>query len=397
MSRIDELKRQITQLNELTRSGVLTKDASREARARLQAELGKLGVEAPTGGAETNAAEQKVKAPLGMILGIAGFVLVFAVGGYAWLGNRAGLSPETAAASAGEAGGNPHATDAKQIDAMIDRLKERLKATPDDADGWLMLARSYSAQGRQAEALPAYRKAIELKPKEAQGYADLADALGTSNGGSLDGEPEKLIAKALTLDPANVKALALSGTVYFNRGDAATAAKQWESALHAVEPGSPMAGQLQGALDEARQRAGLPPMPAVAALAKPPQAGEPVPAASAGEGASIQGRITLSDKVKSMASPDDTVFIAARDLQPGKPPLAILRKQVKDLPLDFTLDDSMAMSPEMRLSTVKEVKVTARISKSGNAMTQPGDLQALPATVAVGAKGVKLDISEAVR
>lgn len=390
MTRIDELKHQIAQLDELKRSGVLTTEAASDARARLQAELLTVVIQpSGTAAATTDPSAQETRPSGRLFLGIAVVVLLVAAGGYAWLGNQAGLSVEPGASGSSAASGSPHATDSAQIEAMINGLNERLKTKPDDAEGWAILARSYSALGRQAEASSAYRKVIELKPKEAQGYADLADALAAENGNSLEGEPEKLLTKALTLDPDNVKALALSGTAFFNRGDAATAAKQWEHALRSVEPGSGMASQLQSALNEARQLAGLPAQPA----AVEPSA----VAAVAGAGATIQGRVTLAGKVKAMASPDDTVFVFARPVQGSKAPLAVIRKQVKDLPFDFTLDDSLAMSPAMRLSTAREVQVGARISKSGNPMPQPGDLQGLTATVAVGAKGVTVEISEAVR
>ncbi|OGA99728.1 MAG: hypothetical protein A3E79_08085 [Burkholderiales bacterium RIFCSPHIGHO2_12_FULL_61_11] len=150
-----------------------------------------------------------------------------------------------------------------------------------------------------------------------------------------------------------------------------------------------MARELQGALVEARERAGQPTQPA----ATEPSTGT----AANGAGSSIQGRVTLADKVKALASPEDTVFVFARPMQGSKAPLAVLRKQVKDLPFDFMLDDSLAMSPAMSLSTAHEVQVGARISKSGNPMPQPGDLQGLTATVTVGAKDVRVEIGETVR
>lgn len=387
MSRIDELKQQLAQLDGLIASGVLTIDAARDARERLQAELLAVVVK-PSGmtqaAAETSTPPARPSARL--VLGLATFLLVFSAAGYAWLGNLAGLSASpgaTLAASPAETVGAP------QVEAMIDRLAQRLKTTPDDAEGWAILGRSYSVLGRHAEAVPAYQKVIALRPRDAQGYVDLADAMASGNGNNLDGEPEKLIATALTLDPDNIKALALSGALAFKRGDGASAAKQWERALRSVEPGSEIANQLQGALKDARQLAGLPAQPAAAA----PSTGVAV----AGEAATIRGRVTLAEKVKTLAAPEDTVFIFARPVTGSKAPLAVLRKQVKDLPLDFTLDDSLAMSPALRLSTAREVQVGARISKSGNPMPQPGDLQGLTATVAVGTQGVTLEISEAVR
>ncbi len=396
MSQIDELKSQIAQLNELIRTGVLTKKAATAKRDELEAKLLALvtGAARPSGAAGRADAQASQARPSRMLwLGVTAFVILFAAGGYAWLGNRAGLtvapgvagaaSPEAAASSAHEMG-------AAQIEGMIEKLKDRLKTTPDDVEGWTMLARSYSVLGRHAEALPMYRKVVELKPKDAQAYADLADAVATANGSNLDGEPEKLIAKALSLDAKNVKALALSGTLAFNRGDPAKAAKTWEQAMSGLEPGSDMAKQLQGALNEARQRAGLAPAPMAPANGA-------TPVAKAGTDSSMRGRVSLSAKFKGQVSPEDTVFIFARPVSGGRAPLAILRKQVKDLPFDFTLDESLAMSPAMSLATVREAQVGARISKSGNAMPQPGDLQGITAAVPVGSKGLAIEINEAVK
>ena len=181
--------------------------------------------------------------------------------------------------------------------------------------------------------------------------------------------------------------------------DAAGAAKQWEHALRKTEPGSEMASRLRGGIDEARQRAGLPALPALAAApaAAPGVAAAAQPAAAASAtGGTVQVRISLAPALAAKAAPDDTLFIFARAVQGQGPkaPLAIQRRQVKDLPLTLTLDDSMAMSPALRLSSVSQVVVGARISKSGNAMPQPGDLQGLTPTVAVGASGLQLQINE---
>lgn len=421
MSRIEELKQKIAQLDTLIRDGVLTGDAARDARAALEKELTAAVLEpAAKGKGKGKAARPepadhapppapKLSYPRGLVFGITTFVLVFSAAGYAWLGNRQGLSADPAVPTAAAAAGGSNASHdmgVSQIEGLITKLAERLKAAPDDAEGWAMLGRSYGVLGRHAEALPAYRKVVALKPNEAQGYADLADAVGTTNGRSLDGEPEQLIAKALSLDPNNPKALFLAGTIAFNRGDAAKAAKQWELALKGMDPASEMTQQLRAALDSARERAGLPPLAAAAAEAmaagQAPNAAvaagdaAQAPPAAAAAGASIQGRVSLSDKLKAKASPEDTVFIFARPVGGGRAPLAILRKQVKDLPLDFTLDDSLSMSPAMRLSGAREVQVGARVSKSGTAIPQTGDLQVISGTVAVGAKGIKLDINELV-
>lgn len=171
-------------------------------------------------------------------------LLVCAVGIHTWLGKS--LKTPT------------HATAADQIAAMVERLKGRLRSTPEDVEGWAMLGRSYLALGKHAESVQAHRKVVELSPQNAQGYADLADALGAANGRSLEGEPEQAIAKALSLDPGNVKALALAGMLAFNRGDPARAAREWELALRHAQPNDPMVNQLRRALAQARHRANLP-------------------------------------------------------------------------------------------------------------------------------------------
>lgn len=432
-SRIDELKAQINQLDQLVASGTLSADAGREARARLEAEVvalvlqgaGPLAPSAPGPAvpaipptAGTSASPSRpvpspavaAMPPAGvdeglpparpstrLIAALAGFVLVFSVAGYAVLGNRAGWSVEPGQGGGGAAAASAPIT-AEQIDAMVQRLADRLKQQPDDAEGWTMLGRSYSILGRFDEAVPAFQRLVALRPQDAQAHADLADAMGSAAGGNLQGEPARLIDKALQLDPRNLKALALAGSLAFNQGQAAEALRRWEAALALAEPGSEMAQQLQGVVEEARRRAaGGSTSPAAAgpvASASAAAPGSTPPATPAAAASAVQGRVTLAAGLRARVSPEDTLFVFARPAEGARMPLAILRKQVKDLPLDFLLDDSLAMSPAARLSGTGRVIVGARISKSGNAMPQPGDLQGLSAPVPVGSRGILLEISD---
>ena len=111
----------------------------------------------------------------------------------------------------------------------------------------------------------------------------------------------------------------------------------------------------------------------------------------------ISGTVTLSAALNAKAGPTDTVFVLARAAQGPKMPLAVMRKQVKDLPLKFTLDDSMAMSPQMKISSFDQVVVVVRVSKSGNAMPQPGDLQGMSAPIKPGTNGLKVSIDTVVQ
>lgn len=383
----DDLKRQLGQIDELAAQGVLSAEAAQQARAKLSQVLA-------DGGTAPNlpAAEPAARTPRRLALAVAAFVLVFGAAGYAWRGNFEGLAvaPGQAVAAADGAG---HQVTQEQIAAMVTRLEERLKVRPDDAEGWSMLGRTYTALNRGDDALKAYRKVVELKPQDAQALADLADGMAVLNGRSLEGEPEKLILQAVKLDPTNLKALALAGTVAFNRDDFKAAAGYWQRAVDRTEPGSDLQQQLQGALAEARQRAGLPPLAAPNAEAASGPGSAPMAAAAA----TITGRVTLSAALKAQVGPGDALFIFARPVSGARMPLAILRRQAGELPMDFQLDDSLAMSPAARLSTAQQVIVGARISKSGNALPQPGDLEGLSAPVAVGARGITVEITDTVK
>lgn len=378
--RIEELKRQIRQLDELVASGTLPADQAAVSRAKLEQEL--LSLVLQTGDATPAAAPPPPRASRRLLAGSLAFVLVLAVAGYAVYGTPSAWRGVPVAQGEDAAG---HAGAAGQIEAMVAQLEQRLKDKPDDAEGWSMLGRSYSALGRYPESVAAFKRVTTMRPQDAQAYADLADATAMAAGRKLAGEPTTLIAKALELDPKNLKALALAGTIAFDAGDYPKAATLWEAAVAAAEPGSELARNLQGGVAEARSRAGMPAASASSAA----------PAAVAN--ATLTGEVKLAAALKGRVSPEDTVFVFARAVDGPRAPLAILRKQVKDLPITFTLDDSMAMSPAMRLSTARQVVVGARVSKSGNAMAQPGDLQGFSQPVAVGASGLAIEIAEEVK
>jgi cytochrome c-type biogenesis protein CcmH len=262
-----------------------------------------------------------------------------------------------------------------------------MQEQPNDAEGWSMLARSYSVLGRHPEALAAYEKAVALRKDDPSLLADYADSLAVKNNRNLEGEPMKLVERALKLDPKHLKALSLAGSYAFARKDYLGAIKHWEKVVAIGPADNAFVQQFGPAIAEARDLAGLPP------VAKPLDSTPPTALA----GRTVSGRVTLSAALAKQAQPDDTVFVFARPAPGAGMPLAILRKQVKDLPLDFTLDDSMAMSPANALSSSSKVVVSARISKSGNAMPQPGDLSGQTAEVNVGASGLRIEIKDVVK
>lgn len=388
-----QARQQLQQLEALRASGALDDAAFTQARERIERQLGAAVV--------TPAADTPRSASKGLLLGLGVFVVAVVVAGYAGIGAPLAMDPAAVAAQAPQGGG--HSVTMEQIEGMTQKLAARLKEQPDDPEGWAMLGRSYAVLGKHDQAVPAFKQAMTQRPGDAVLIADYADALAVVNGRNLEGEPSRLIEQALQADPNNLKALSLAGTAAFYRRDYALALRHWEK-MGTIDPGSPFVQQIQGGIDEARKLmagagggpaaapapAAAPPTPVAQTAAEPKSKGTP-------PGASVSGVVSLSPALAAKADPQDTVFVFARATEGQRMPLAILRKQVKDLPLSFTLDDSTAMSPATRLSSAQQVIVGARISKSGNATPQPGDLQGFSQPVAVGASGLKIEIGEEVK
>jgi cytochrome c-type biogenesis protein CcmH len=269
---------------------------------------------------------------------------------------------------------------------MVSRLAARLKENPEDAEGWMMLGRSYAVLGRFGEAGEAYAKAAARMPGDAQLLADYADALAMAQGRTLQGEPERILLRALAIDPNNVKALLLAGTAAFNRNDGAAAVRHWERVLGLLPAESDMVQRVQASIAQARSLGGS--SGGKTQIAKPAQALG---------GGRVSGVVTLAPQLAGKVAPGDTVFIFARAAEGPRMPLAILRKRGSDLPVKFTLDDSMAMAPQMKLSAFPQVVIGARVSKSADASPQPGDLQGLSGPVKVGDGKVSVVIDTELR
>ena len=140
----------------------------------------------------------------------------------------------------------------EQINAMVERLAQKLKSKPDDVEGWTMLGRSYVQLRRYTDASAAYARAAALAPDDAQLLADYADVLAMNNGRSMQGEPEKVIRQALKADPDNIKALALAGTAAFQRKDYRKAIEAWQKLLKLVPADSPIAQQIGAGISQAQ-------------------------------------------------------------------------------------------------------------------------------------------------
>lgn len=143
-----------------------------------------------------------------------------------------------------------------QIEANVAALAERLRSNPSDAQGWTMLARSYSSIGRYGEAAGAYAKATELTPNQADLWAEYAFVTAMASGRRLEGKPVELIDRALQIDPENAKALQLAGSAAFEANDYQKAVDYWQRVLKQVPPGSEVAQEIQARIEEAKSLAG---------------------------------------------------------------------------------------------------------------------------------------------
>lgn len=262
-------------------------------------------------------------------------------------------------------------TEDEHVGKMVDRLAAHLRQNPEDGNGWKLLGRSYATLGRFPEAADAYARAAMRSPQDAQLLADFADVLAMARGQSLLGEPEKLVQRALELDPVNLKALALAGTAAFERRQFGAAAGYWQRMLPLVDAGSEDERIVRENVAQAQKLAG--------------------------GGPALRGKVTVSRKLRDKVRPDDTVFILARAEKGPPVPLAVMKVKAAELPLSFSLDDSMAMAPGMTLSAYPRVVITARISRSGQAAPRPGDLQGASQPVANDASGVSILIDAEVR
>lgn len=284
-----------------------------------------------------------------------------------------------------------HAVDRKELEAMVERLAEKLKQEPDNLEGWVMLARSYKHFGRFDEAARAYGRVVARAEPDPTLLADYADVLAMAQGQKLQGEPEKLIAKALALDPKHLKSLALAGSVEFEKKNYAAAAEYWGRMIPLVPADSEQAKAINANVAEARSLAGL-------STAKTGI----TPALRAGDGQTqgqgrVSGIVQLSPELASKVAPSDSVLVYARPASGSRMPLAVMRKEARDLPLTFTLDDTNAMTPEMTLSKHDEVVILARVSKKPGASAQPGDLEGASTPVRNTANNVSVVIDTEIR
>lgn len=389
---LEVFRQRLSELDADLASGFLDQGQYEAARRDLERELIYDLDGTQDGGRSAGAGDRGSRYPL---LALALVVLVSAgsVMAYLRLGEKdiiptieamAGAPRPHAGAGSGEG--------AAPLEVLVQGLAERMEKNPENVDGWLMLGRTYFAIRQPAQAQQAIERAYKLAPEEPAVLLAYAEILAASSGNRLEGRPAELIGRVLAKEPGNPSARWLNGMLAFQQGRFTDAIGTWEDLVSQMDPAGEEAQQMRQMIAEARTRGGLPGAEApVAPLAQttpstpvapsPPTAGAApeapaaAPPAQAAGGAAIQVAVSLDPGLAAQAAPEDALFVYARAASGPPMPLAVQRFRVSDLPVTVTLDDSMAMMPAMRLSAFPQVVVGARISKTGQAMPQSGDLE----------------------
>lgn len=272
--------------------------------------------------------------------------------------------------------------DPENIEAMIASVEARLAENPNDIQGWTILSRTYLALGRFAEARSGFLKLIELEGESANVLTSLADATALLAGGNMQGEPTSYIERALAIEPAHPQALWLAGLSAAQGANPERARLYWNKLLPLLEQTPQQQRELREIIQQTFDEE-----------LNVPAASNDSEKAEARVDISISLAPDLADKV----SADDVVFVFARAKQGPPAPLAVKRLSPADLPTRITLSDSDAMMPQLKLSLFDTVLVSARISKSGDPIASPGDLQsALVETSNSATTAIELTISELV-
>jgi cytochrome c-type biogenesis protein CcmH len=331
-----------------------------------------------------------------LAVGLSLYLPLAGLGLYGWLGQPLALDP--VALSQGEP---DHAVDPSKLTEMVAKLEQRLRDEPQQVEGWIMLARVQRARERLEESAQAYARALSLSASDDVAI-ERAEVLARARG-SFEGEPWQIILGVLKADPEHEGARLLAGSAAFSEGRYALALTHWKRVQSRMAADAPDKAELDEAIAQAESRLGLPTGGPGQGLRAPGQADGSASAAASGgatsgrgpasaSAARITGRVVLAPGLMSKVSPSDTVFIYATPTQGSRMPLAIVRTTVGQLPFNFVLDESSAMSPQASLAGQSQVTLRARISSTGDAMPKPGELGVLKTSVSVGATGVELKI-----
>ena len=324
------------------------------------------------------------RTPVGVVMAMGVLVPALGFGLYLQVGSPEALDPAAHAAP-------PAPT---TMEEAIAALEARLAAEPNDVEGWVLLGRSRRAQEDFAAAEAAMAKAYALAADNVEVQIDYAEAKALATPSRrFEGESLELLQQAYAREPSNARAGWLLGIAAVQDGRPADAAKLWEPILAQMPADAPARPALARQINDARQQAGLAPLPEASVPSTPTSAPASEPSGGAAAGARIEVRVELAEELVARLAPGAVLFVFARAPEGPRAPLAIQRLSAASLPTTLVLDQSMGMIEGMNLGTFPEVVVGARISTSGNATPQSGDLEGLsePLPVSAGRARVVID------
>ncbi len=288
------------------------------------------------------------------------------------------------------------ATTPEQLAEQTRVWQQATESRPRDAEAWLTLARLQAAQQAHALAEQALARVVALSP-EPDLWIERAQMKAFSAGGVYTGEPWAWIEQVLREQPQHLNALVLAGTAALSEQRAAVAQGYWQRALALVPADSEAAQGLQQALSQAAQQAmsqNLKPVARDSRRDSPST--NPPDSASGGQADSpvlIQGEVRVAQALQSQIAPGARLFVYALAEGGSRRPVAIWRGSPSGWPVRFALSDSMGMGAPPLLSSLSQVRLVARISQSGSAQPQEGDLQVELPGVKTGVQGVVLHIT----
>ena len=265
----------------------------------------------------------------------------------------------------------------EQLGEILTKIQGHLKDDPSDVEGWVMLGRTLKGLGRFDESVSAWKRAYELSPDDANLLVDYAEALALVD--MKDHEPGELIDRALGYDPNNVKGLALGGSISFANADYDTAIKRWSLLASLVRDDEDLVLTLKEGVAEASRRLGN-------EVSADPGTSPKISKSGETSQALITGRLRLDERIRDLVLPTESVFIFVRAVDGPPMPIAALKVEVKDLPLEFSIGDNESLQQSRKLSEFTSVLVGARVSKSGNAIEAIGDLVGEVKRTSLGSK-----------
>lgn len=294
---------------------------------------------------------------------------------YLLVGSPEGLKPGQARAAAAAPGEAPQG-EAPDMETAMAQLQQRLRDQPNDLTGWMLLGRSYRAMQNFDASRDAFARAYALGAEEPDVLVDYAEALVlASQTRRFEGKAQELLDEAMQRNPQHERGLLLLGVSRIQRGDNAGAVEAWERLAAQLPSDSDALRPLRERINQARSDAGMAaaaPSPSIA----PAQAANDAPLATPAGSGGVVVRVDISDELRQRISPSAALFVFVRDPGGSPAPVAVKRLSASGFPLMVRLTDADRMVPGTALSTLPQLRLSARISQTGNAAAAAGDLEA---------------------